>query len=180
MSLIGNTILNQIVNEWHTHDPALILEYLNQKIRIALQQDQIHSKSHASMDICFVKINLKTRILTFAGANRPLYIIQDGILQKIPGDRKSVGGFQRESKRYFTNHEINLNSSSYIYLSTDGFVDQMNSDKRKFGPNQLLRLLEDNSSKPMNTQKEILMNMFEVYKQGEDQIDDICILGIKI
>ena len=180
MSLIGNTILNQIVNEWHTHDPALILEYLNQKIRKDLQQDKTHSKSHASMDVCFVKINLKTNKLTFAGANRPLYIIQDGVLVKIPSDRKSVGGFQREIKRYYTNYEISLNSNAYIYLTTDGFVDQMNPEKRKFGPNQLLKLLKDNSSKPMNSQKEILINMLDVYKQGEEQIDDICILGIKI
>jgi serine phosphatase RsbU (regulator of sigma subunit) len=180
MSLIGNTLLNQIVNEWHTHDPALILEYLHQKIRKALQQNETHSKSHASMDVCFVKINLKTHKVTFAGANRPLYVVQDGTLVKISGDKKSVGGFQRESLHYYTNHEINLKSDSYFYLTTDGFVDQMNPDKRKFGPAQLLKLLEDNSSKPMNTQKEILMNMLEVYKQGEDQIDDICILGIKI
>ena len=180
MSLIGNTILNQIVNEWHTHDPAIILEYLHQKIRKALQQDEIHSKSHASMDICLVKINLKTHKVTFAGANRPLFIVQDGKLVKIPGDKKSVGGFQRESKRYFTNHEIQLNGESFLYLTTDGFVDQMNSEKRKFGPNQLLTILEANSQKPMNLQKDILLNTLDLFKQSEDQIDDICILGLKI
>jgi serine phosphatase RsbU (regulator of sigma subunit) len=180
MSLIGNTILNQIVNEWHTHDPALILEYLNDKIRKALQQDETHSKSHASMDVCFVKINLNTRRATFAGANRPLILIQDGKLVKIPGDKKSVGGFQRESRRYFTNHEINLDSNSYMYLTTDGFIDQMNTEKRKFGPNQLFSLLETNYEKPMNTQKEILINTLDVFKQSEEQIDDICILGLKI
>ena len=180
MSLIGNTILNQIVNEWHTHDPAIILEYLHQKIRKALQQDEIHSKSHASMDICFVKINLKTHKVTFAGANRPLFIVQDGKLVKISGDKKSVGGFQRESKRYFTNHEIQLTGESFLYLTTDGFVDQMNSEKRKFGPNQLLTILEANSQKPMNLQKDILLNTLDLFKQSEDQIDDICILGLKV
>lgn len=180
MSLIGNTLLNQIVNEWRTHDPALILEYLHQKIRKALQQDEVHSKAHASMDICFVKINLKSRNVTFAGANRPLYVVQDGTLVKFPGDKKSVGGFQRETRRFFTNHEIHLDSNSYLYLTTDGFVDQMNPEKRKIGPNQFLKLLEDNSSKPMSAQKEILINTLEVYSNGEEQIDDICILGIKI
>lgn len=180
MSLIGNTLLNQIVNEWHTHDPALILEYLHQKIRKALQQDEVHSKSHASMDICFIKINFATHKLTFAGSNRPLYIVQDGKLTKIPGDKKSVGGFQRETRRYYTNHEISLNSNTYLYLTTDGYVDQMNSEKRKFGPNQFLQLLEENSSKPMSVQKEIITNMLEVFKQGEEQIDDICILGLKV
>ena len=180
MSLIGNTLLNQIVNEWHTHDPALILEYLHQKIRKALQQDETHSKSHASMDICFVKINTATRKATFAGANRPLLIIQDGKLVKIPGDRKSVGGFQRETRRFFTNQEINLDSNTYIYLTTDGFIDQMNSEKRKFGPTKLFGLLEENYTKPMNVQKDILINVLDIFKQGEEQIDDICILGLKV
>lgn len=180
MSLIGNILLNQIVNEWHTHDPALILEYLHEKIRQALQQNETHSKSHASMDVCFVKANLKTHKITFVGANRPLYVIKNGSLLKINGDKKSVGGFQREAKRYFTNQEIQLDSDSRIYLTTDGYVDQMNSEKRKFGPNQFLKLIEENSDKPMAAQKNILLNMFDIYKQGEEQIDDICILGINI
>ncbi len=180
MSLIGNTLLNQIVNEWHTHDPSLILEYLNQKIRKALQQDETQSKSHASMDVCLVKINRATHRVTFAGANRPLLVIKDGKLEKIAGDRKSVGGYQRESNRYYTNHELNLDNSSYIYLTTDGFIDQMNADKRKFGQKQLLELLLENHSQPMNSQKSILLNIFDSYKQEVEQIDDICILGIKI
>jgi serine phosphatase RsbU (regulator of sigma subunit) len=180
MSLIGNTILNQIVNEWHTHDPALILEYLNEKIRTALQQNEIHSKAHASMDVCFVKINLATRKATFAGANRPLLIIQNGKLVKITGDKKSVGGFQREVKRYYTNQEINLESNSCLYLTTDGYIDQMNNEKRKFGPNQLFNILEENHQKPMHLQRDILVNTLDLFKQSEEQIDDICILGLKV
>lgn len=180
MSLIGNTLLNQIVNEWRTHDPALILEYLHQKVRKALQQNETNAKAHASMDICLVKINTKSHKATFAGANRPLYVIQNNKLVKYSSDKKSVGGFQREERRYFTNTEIILTSESALYLTTDGYIDQMNPEKRKFGPNQLIQLLEENSNKPMIKQKEILVNMFEVYKNGEEQIDDICILGIKI
>jgi len=180
MSLIGNTILNQIVNEWHTHDPSLILEYLHQKIRKVLQQDESHSKSHASMDVCLVKINRSTSRVTFAGANRPLIIIQDGKLERISGDRKSVGGFQRESKRYYTNHEINLSNNSCLYLATDGFIDQMNSEKRKFGQKHFSNLLVENCNKPMNIQKEIILNVLNAHKGEEEQIDDICILGLKV
>ncbi len=180
MSLIGNTILNQIVNEWHTHDPSLILEYLHQKIRKVLQQDESHSKSHASMDVCLVKINRSTSRVTFAGANRPLIIIQDGKLERIPGDRKSVGGYQRESKRYYTNHEINLSNNSCLYLATDGFIDQMNSEKRKFGQKQFSDLLLENCNKPMSVQKEIILNVLNAYKGEGEQIDDICILGLKV
>lgn len=180
MSLIGNTLLNQIVNEWHMNDPALILEHLHQNVRKALQQHETHSKSHASMDVCLVKINFKTRTITFAGASRPLYIIQNGVIQKIQGDPKSAGGFQREEKRYFTNHEFALNGTSYIYLTSDGYTDQMNPKRRKLGPKLLTNILLDNHTKPMNKQKEILINTLEIFKEEEEQIDDICILGLKV
>ncbi|MHC1704163.1 MAG: tetratricopeptide repeat protein [Tenuifilaceae bacterium] len=180
MSLIGNTLLNQIVNEWHTNDPALILEYLHQKVRKALQQSETHSKSHASMDICLVRINIKDRKITFAGASRPLYIVRDGQMEKIPGDPKSVGGFQREAKRYFTNHEITLDGPSYLYLTTDGFIDQMNSEKKKFGPRKLSSMFLENHERPMQNQRDLLVNTLELFKQEEEQIDDICILGLKI
>jgi len=145
-----------------------------------LQQDESHSKSHASMDVCLIKINRNTSRVTFAGANRPLLIIQDGKFERISGDRKSVGGFQRESKRYYTNHEINLSSNSHLYLATDGFIDQMNSKKRKFGQKQFSNLLVENCNKPMSIQKEIILNTLDAYKGEGEQIDDICIVGLKI
>jgi serine phosphatase RsbU (regulator of sigma subunit) len=180
MSLIGNTMLNQIVNEWQTYDPALVLELMHQQVRKALNQDSSTSKAHASMDVCFVSIDLKDKKAVFSGASRPLYIVQDGNLEKISGDPRSVGGFQREVKRYFTNHSIDLSKPTFLYLTTDGYVDQMNLSNRKFSPRRLLRLLIDIHKKPTEIQKDLLISEFEIYREGQEQIDDICILGLKI
>ncbi len=179
MSLIGNTLLNQIINEWQTTDPALVLEYLNQKVRKALRQDEQHSKSHVSMDVCLVKIDLSRQMVTFAGARRPLYIIQNGKFEKLPGDIRSVGGVQRETKKDFTNHEFAFTESTYLYLTTDGYIDQMNPEGRKLGFNKLSSLLLENHTKPMEVQKQILIESLEDQSQGGEQIDDICILGLK-
>lgn len=180
MSLIGNTMLNQIINEWQTRDPALILELMNIQVRKALKQDLNQNKAHASMDVCLVSIDQRKKKATFAGASRPLYYIQDNKLLKIPGDPRSVGGYQRETKRYFTNHEINIKSSTCIYLTTDGYIDQMNERLIKFGPKRFIKLLYEVNQESMNKQKDILQNAILDYKKSYEQIDDICILGLKL
>jgi tetratricopeptide (TPR) repeat protein len=180
MSLIGNTMLNQIVNEWQTRDPALILELMNKQVRRLLNQETNTSKAHASMDICLVSIDSDKKKATFAGASRPIFIIQNGEIQKIAGDPRSVGGFQREEKRYFTNHVIDISTKTHLFLTSDGFMDQMNYSYKKFGQRQLTELLLDIYLKPNVEQSLLLQNAFESHRMGHEQIDDICILGLKV
>ena len=180
MSLIGNTMLNQIINEWQTRDPALILELMHLQVRKALKQDAKSSKAHASMDICLVTIDPQKGKGTFAGASRPLYFFQNGEFRKISGDSRSVGGYQREDKRYFTNFDFDISKPTTLYLTTDGFADQMDSNVKKFGPRRLIKLLQDIHNEPMLKQKEILLSEYQSHKQDAEQIDDICILGLKV
>ena len=180
MSLIGNTMLNQIINEWQTRDPALILELMHIQVRKALKQDSSNSKAHASMDICLVTIDVQKGNCTFAGASRPLYVIQNGKLEKIPGDPRSVGGFQKETRRYYTNHEIDIKIPTQLYLTTDGYIDQMDATTRKYGPKRLEKTLLENHTRSMNQQKSILISEYEDHKKDCEQIDDICILGLSL
>ncbi|HOP04655.1 MAG TPA: tetratricopeptide repeat protein [Tenuifilaceae bacterium] len=180
MSLIGNTMLNQIINEWQTRDPGLILELMHLQVRKALKQDNTNSKAHASMDICLVTIDPQKGVGTFAGASRPLYLFQNNTYKKISGDCRSVGGYQRESKRYFTNFDFDITKPTTIYLTTDGFADQMNSNVRKYGTRRLIKLLQDIHNEPMAKQKEILLTEYHNHKKDAEQIDDICILGLKV
>ena len=179
MSLIGNTLLNQIVNEWQTRDPAIILELMHKQVRRVLNQDESTSKAHASMDICMVCVDTKKKKATFAGASRPLYIIQNGELDKIPGDPRSVGGYQREERRYFTNHDIDLSKPTNFFLTTDGYVDQMNSSFKKFGHKLFTQILVDLFNEPSDVQSSLLLTALQHHQQDHEQIDDICILGLK-
>jgi serine phosphatase RsbU (regulator of sigma subunit) len=173
-------MLNQIVNEWQTRDPALVLELMHKQIRRALNQDNSTGKAHASMDICLVSIDLKRKKGTFAGASRPLFLIQDGVLKKIPGDPRSVGGFQREEQRFFTNNNIDLSKPTSMYLTTDGYMDQMDDEFKKFGQKRFTQLLLDIYDEPIDTQNTLLLSAFENHRNGHEQIDDICILGLKM
>ncbi|MBN1990347.1 MAG: tetratricopeptide repeat protein [Bacteroidales bacterium] len=180
MSMIGNTLLNQIVNEWQTHDPALILEYLHDKVRKALKQDENDKRAHMSMDIALLAYDSATQQATYAGARRPLYIVDcEGNFTRIPGDPRSVGGFQPEQKRYFTNHIVEANNGCSVYLTTDGYTDQMNPYMKKLGVKPFTDLLSKNYKHPLEGQKTALLNAYRAHKAGCEQIDDICILGIK-
>lgn len=180
MSLIGNTLLDQIVNEWGTKDPALILELMHKEVRHVLNQDTSSSKAHVSMDICLIAIDTVAKKATFAGASRPLFLVQNGKVTKINGNPRSAGGFQKEENRYFTNHTIDVSQKILLYLTTDGFMDQMNSSFKKFGRRQFMQLMESICDFSVDEQYKAIRQAFEEHRQGYEQIDDVCILGISL
>lgn len=180
MSLIGNIILNQVVNEWQTRDPAFILELVHRQVRKALHQDKATEKSHASMDICLISIDIEKREGIFTGARRPLFIISEGKLEKIPGDPRPVGGFQREERRIYTKHKLSFEKPTWLYLTTDGYVDQMSDNFEKYGIRRFNQMLLDIHKQPMEQQKIQIASAYENHRGNHEQIDDICILGLKI
>jgi len=180
MSVIGNTLLNQIVNEWRTYSPALALEIMHKQVRKVLKQDTTSNKGHITMDICLVAIDLKDNKATFAGACRPLFVVTNGRVQKIAGDPRSVGGFQREDRRYFTNHYIDISKPVTLYLTSDGYTDQMDDNFKKFGRRRFIELLHDIDGDTSEMQEQKLLNVLKQHQHGQDQIDDICVFGIKL
>ncbi|MCK5720377.1 MAG: SpoIIE family protein phosphatase [Thiomargarita sp.] len=175
LSMIANTLLTKIVNEHQIFDPAKILEQLHIGIRTVLQQET--SEAREGMDVCLCQID-KT-IVKFAGANRPLFHCSQKELTQIKGDRKSIGGLQKEEQRIFTSHEISVQTGDTLYLSTDGMVDQQNPIGKKFGSKQLKLVLQDIASKTVDEQKEILLTKFLDHKQQESQRDDVTLMGIQ-
>lgn len=180
MSVIGNTLLNQIVNEWQTRNPALILEQMHKQVRLALNQGEGDSKGHISMDVCIVAIDKSKKKGIFAGAGRPLFMVNNDGVKRISGDPRSVGGYQTENKRYFTNHTIDLTDTKALYLVTDGYIDQMNQEFKKFGKKRFISLLNEIHNQPTAVQQDILLSQLKKHQQEQDQIDDICILGLKL
>ena len=180
MSLVGNTLLNKIVNEWQTRDPAIILELMHLQVRKVLNQDTSESKAHAGMDMCLVLIDTNRKKATFAGASRPLYVVKNNNVERIKGDPRSIGGIQLENQRYFTSKEIDLSIPSTLYLTTDGFIDQMNPEYKKFGPRNFYKTLYTINRIPINQRAKMLMEILKDHQQGHEQIDDICILGLEV
>jgi serine phosphatase RsbU (regulator of sigma subunit) len=178
MSMIGNEMLNNIIIKQRIFDPARVLEEMHKDVRYALKQDETIESSHDGMDVCMCVIDNKK--LTFAGAKRPLYYVQNNEFYEIKGDRKSIGGRQKEEERTFTNHSIDLTTETMLYMSTDGYQDQHNTKQEKFGVKRFRDLLHSIADKPMEEQKDILEKTLAEFSEGEKNRDDVAVLGVKI
>jgi ligand-binding sensor domain-containing protein/serine phosphatase RsbU (regulator of sigma subunit) len=179
MSMIGNSLLNEIVYEKKIVEPAKILNYLDDGVRLSLKQDQQNNETHDGMDISLISIEGSK--LQYAGAHRPLYIIRNGSLQEIAADKFPIGGMQTESKKIFNNRHFELEPNDMLYMFTDGYVDQFGGDKgKKFMSRRFQELLLTINNKPTGEQKEILDQTIENWKSHLEQIDDILVIGVKI
>ena len=179
MSMIGNSLLNEIVLEKKEREPAKILSLLNEKVVEALRQKETDNSD--GMDMCFISIELDVNKITFSGAKRPLFIYKAKTkqLDEIKGNRISIGGV-RKTDEIFNNHIIQAESGDILYLSSDGLADQNNIERKRFGSNKLKEIILSNISLPMQQQKEIIENELNNFKKDEEQRDDITLIGIKI
>ena len=180
LSVIGNMKLNEILEEKNVSNPAQLLAFLDSGVRTALKQETGENGSNFGMEAAVCMVDLEKKKIIFAGAGRPLFYIENSELIEIKGDRKAVGGRRRKEHRTFTNHEINFHKEIIIYLTTDGFADQDNAGGKRYGSRRVKRLLRANASLGMARQKETLLKALNAHRGGEEQRDDITVIGIKL
>lgn len=184
MSMIGNSLLNEMINERKIESPKEILGLLNEEIRNSLRQDQTDNNDGMDLILCrFDKLNKNDFRLVFAGAKRTLYVIRkdNPELIRLKGDRKSIGGVENANKKIrFNNHEVLLGKGDCIYLSTDGIIDQNGPDRKRFGSKRLEDLIVNNCSFSINEQNENINKELGKFMQSEEQRDDITLLGLRI
>ncbi len=186
MSMIGNTLLNQIVNEKHITKPSEILHYLNLGVYEALHQKKDGALSDDGMDIALCCIDYKNNEVQYAGQN-PLYVLSDGKVGEIKGDIYGIGGgsmiakLNDPLKKVFANRVIPIKEGMSIYLSTDGYMDQFGGeDRKKFGMQKFKELLLSNRHLEMPKQKELIASAHGEWKGNTPQIDDVLVIGISL
>ena len=187
MSMIGNTLLNQIVNEKHITTPSEILRQLNTGIYKALHQEKEETLSRDGMDIALCCIDHKNNQLEYAGAQNPMYMVLNNELTVVKASRLTIGGGGMISKkedplkREYTNNVIPIKKGMSIYLCSDGYMDQFrDKDRKKFGIQKFKELILLNQSLSMKEQKQSMFMEHEKWKGNAHQIDDILIIGIKL
>lgn len=182
LSMIGNMLLDDIVGRGKKVSPALILEELHIHIRKILKQDDEYLNPRDGMEVCLCMLESKKKKLTFAGAKRPLYLFRKGNAEliEIKGDRRPIGGIQREHKRTFSDREIVVETGDVMYLTSDGFVDQNNKEGKKVGSKKLKELLGSSGHLSMKEQKERLLKALLQHQGEEEQRDDIMLVGVEI
>jgi tetratricopeptide (TPR) repeat protein len=184
MSMIGVSLLNEIVAQKYIEEPAEILNELRKGVLNALKQKgetSEHVKDGMDMALCV--FDPATRVLEFAGAQNPLYMVRAGAggpeLVEVKSDKQAVG-YSYTAFRPFTNHRIQAGPGDIIYLFTDGFADQFGGEKgKKFTYKKLKELLISLNSLPMKEQGGILSETLAQWKTGYEQVDDILVMGVK-
>lgn len=181
LTMIGESLLNNIVLEKGITEPALILDAL-QVYFASLFSRSVHNIQDG-MDVCISKINYETKKLHFAGARNPLTYIQNGRMETIQGDKMSIGNskFKSKSVDKFTSHQIDISTPTTIYMYTDGFQDQFGGkENRKFYSKNLRELFLKIHQLPMSKQRTRLKLTFMEWCDFAKQTDDVTIIGIHI
>lgn len=177
MSMIGNTLLNEIVTVMKIHDPGKVLNELDFRVKKELQKS-VNRDTYDGMDIILCVWDICTHRISVAMANRKLYYIQNDVLSEIKGERKSIGDAKRDQS--FTTHFISAESETVLYLFTDGITDQNNSENKKYGAKGLKKLLTEIYTLPMDDQYARLLTSMQQFAGNEPQRDDMTLLGVRI
>ena len=188
MSMIGNSLLDEIVIENGITEPDKMLNQLRDHIIKALGQEGITGEQQDGMDIALCNVDVvngHARSLQFAGAYNPLWLVRKDELIEIKGDKQPIGIYEKMEK--FTKHEIELQKGDMLYTFSDGYADQFGGDAKseygegqKFMKSKFKKLLLSIQDKPMEQQKQILDKTIEKWKGNIEQADDICVVGVRV
>tara|TARA_R110001592_G_scaffold60311_3_gene183308 strand:+ start:6027 stop:8192 length:2166 start_codon:yes stop_codon:yes gene_type:complete len=206
LTMLGTSFLNEINAGENLLSPASILDLLRARIIEQLNQNGEEGESRDGMDISLLRLNLKTHQMEWAGANNPIWIIpsvtsnaDEGIasrsiepltesftridsqneLIEIKGDKQPIS-YYTDMKPY-TNHSFQLQKGVSIYIFSDGYADQFGGPKgKKYKYKELKNSLLSIANLPLKKQKNFLSEEFEKWKGDLEQIDDVCIIGVRI
>ncbi len=179
LSLIGYFLLNDIVRSRKVTEPGKILDLLDEGVTTTLRQDE-DATTKDGMDIALCKLKPATGEVEYAGAHRPLYVMKNGLMEEIKGNKFPIGGGIFKNQTNFTNSKIKLGKGDSLYFSSDGFPDQFGGPEgRKFGPKKTRELIERIHHRPMKEAVQTIDEEWESWRGTTKQTDDVLLIGIK-
>jgi serine phosphatase RsbU (regulator of sigma subunit) len=180
MSMIGNTLLNQIVNEKKITETNQILNTLHRNVLEALNQRDSSNVDGMDVAICRIKPISKGKFeVSYSGAKCPMFYTSNGNLNLLKPDRKSIGGREHSSHEYSCS-TVELQAGDTVYLTTDGMIDAANFERKRFGTKNLMSAIEKHQNRPLYEQKIQLERLLDEYQQGSDQRDDITMVAFQL
>lgn len=183
LSMVGNTLLHEIVNIKHVFKPDVILTMLHTGIRLALNQSSEDSDSEDGMDMSLCTVDAKLHRFQFAGAKNNLYVVQGDKLKILKANYYSIGGRQLrpDMQIEFTCYDFMYDDNTSIYMFSDGYLDQFGGDNNeKFNTQRFREMILNNRNLPMEEQKDVLAKTMDKWKGNRQQIDDFLVLGVKL
>jgi serine phosphatase RsbU (regulator of sigma subunit) len=174
MSLLNISFLNEALNEKNITEPHRVLSHVRKRLIEHISQEGAKD----GMDAILICYDRDQQLLTYAAANNAPILIRRNALQNLPKDKMPVG--QGERTDDFTLHALSPQAGDSLYLVTDGYADQFGGPLgKKLKSRQLEKLLLAHHHQPAAKQEELLQREFLDWKGHLEQVDDVCILGIK-
>ena len=177
VSVVCHNAMNRAVREFKLIEPHHILDKTREIVveTFELGKEDVRD----GMDIALCTINHKTNKLVFSGANNGLYFIRDGELTQYKPDKQPIGKY--DDAKPFTKQEIDLEKGDVIYTFSDGYADQFGGVKgKKYMYKKFRDILLEIHQKPMKDQHDILVDSFENWRGDLEQVDDVCVIGVRI
>lgn len=178
MSMLGVSMLNEIVNEKHIVMPDQIIDNLRQGVIKSLKQVVDEDTVKDGMDIAIITIDFSQNVLWYSGANNPLYLVRGGELVHYRADKMPVAIHYKMQP--FTVHRIDIRKGDAFYIFSDGYADQFGGpNEKKFMSARLKEVLVEIAAKPMLEQGERLNQLFEEWRGDNPQVDDVTLIGVR-
>jgi phosphoserine phosphatase RsbU/P len=179
MSILGNTLLNEIILRDGILQPDQILNSLRLRIINALGQKKDSYRIKDGIDGSVISLDTGSHGIQYSGAFNPLILIHENQIIEIKADRFPIG--YSEESHAFTLHNIKTEKNDIIYLFSDGIIDQFGGPlKKRFMLKRFKEVLLQIHNKDMSEQNEIILNEFIHWKQNSDQTDDILVMGFRL
>ena len=182
VSVVCSNALHRCVKEFNLKKPGEILDKTRDLVLETFTKSGQDVKDGMDISLCVIAKSkgLNNNIkFTWSGANNPLWFLKNGVITEISANKQPVG--KTDLPLPFTTHSVELTKGDSFYLFTDGYADQFGGPKRKkFKYKQLQDLLLNNKETPMEEQGNILERAFEEWRTDLEQVDDVCMIGVKL
>jgi serine phosphatase RsbU (regulator of sigma subunit) len=180
MTVLANSVLNQVVQESKITSPNNILSIMDTRIREALRQSEAENTNTDGLDIAICMINRQSQEVCYSGAHIPLYFTHKGRLNKLEPSRYFIGG-GRVKDKYFTNQCQLLQRGDMLYLASDGYQDQFGGpNDKKFMRGQFCKLLTSIQDLPTEDQYRKIKETFCSWQGKQIQTDDVLVVGFRL
>jgi serine phosphatase RsbU (regulator of sigma subunit) len=177
VSVVCSNALNRAVKEFHLSTTGEILDKVTDLVLETFEKSVTEVMD--GMDISLLSFNKKNQTIQWSGANNPLLYFENNELKEILPDKQPIG--KSDYRKPFTSHTLQCEAGTTFYLFTDGFSDQFGGPKgKKFKYSQLRSTFASVVEKNPEVQRVTLSHIFSDWKGNLDQIDDLCVIGIRI
>lgn len=179
MTVIASNLLNQTVIDNKIYDPSDILMEVDRLLNMTLKQDKERQGVQDGMDLSMVHINKQARQITITSAKRPVVFISNKHMQEFKGSKFSIGGM-REGDKTFEGITLDYKEEDMLYFFTDGYHDQFGGEKgKKYSSKRLKEFLFTIHSQSIPEQKQMLDTEIKGWMKNLEQVDDMCVVGIR-